>query len=46
MSGKWVEEDFYEYGEYLAVKCYRLYNKSDDKYSYERIECFFPKRIQ
>ena len=23
---------FYECGEYLAEKCYRLYNKSDDKY--------------
>ena len=32
MSGKWVEEGFYEYGEFLAEKCYKLYNKSDDKY--------------
>jgi len=31
MSGIWEEEGFYEYGEYLAEKCYRLYNKSDDK---------------
>ena len=23
---------FYEFGEYLAEKCYRLYNISDDKY--------------
>jgi len=44
MSGIWVEEGFYECGEYLAEKCYRLYNKSDDN-SYERIECYFPKRI-
>ena len=32
MSGIWVEEGFYECGEYLAEKCYRLDNKSDDKY--------------
>jgi len=30
LSGIWVEEGFYECGEYLAEKCYRLYNKSDD----------------
>ena len=32
MSGIWVEKGFYECGEYLAEKCYRLDNKSDDKY--------------
>ena len=32
MSGIWVEEGFYEFGEYLAEKCYRLSNKSYDKY--------------
>jgi len=30
LSGIWVEEGFYECGEYLAEKCYRLYNKSDN----------------
>jgi len=33
MSGIWVEESFYKCGEYQAEKCYRLYNKSDDKYT-------------
>ncbi len=32
VSGIWVEEGFNECGEYLAKKCYRLYNKSDNKY--------------
>jgi hypothetical protein len=32
ISGIWVQEGFYECGEYLAEKCYRLYNKSDDIY--------------
>ena len=32
MSGVWVEEGFYECGEYLAEKCYRLFNKSDTNY--------------
>lgn len=32
MSGIWVEEGFYECGEYLAEKCYRLYNTSDNLY--------------
>ena len=32
ISGIWVEEGFYECGEYLAEKCYRLYNKNDVKY--------------
>ena len=32
MSGIWVEEGFYECGEYLAEKCYRLYNKTSDIY--------------
>jgi len=32
MAGIWVEEGFYECGEYLAEKCYRLYNKTDDTY--------------
>jgi hypothetical protein len=32
ISGVWVEEGFYECGEYLAEKCYRLYNKTNDIY--------------
>ena len=32
MSGIWVEEGFYECGEYLAEKCYRLYNKNNAQY--------------
>jgi hypothetical protein len=32
ISGVWVEEGFYECGEYLAEKCYRLYNKSNKTY--------------
>jgi hypothetical protein len=32
ISGIWVEEGFYECGEYLAEKCYRLYNKSSTQY--------------
>jgi len=32
ISGIWVEEGFYECGEYLAEKCYRLYNKTNDVY--------------
>ncbi len=32
ISGVWVEEGFYECGEYLAEKCYRLYNKSNKIY--------------
>ena len=32
ISGIWVNEGFYECGEYLAEKCYILYNKSDDVY--------------
>jgi len=32
ISGIWVEEGFYECGEYIAEKCYRLYNKSDNVY--------------
>jgi len=32
LSGIWVEEGFYECGEYLAEKCYRLYNKSNNQY--------------
>jgi len=32
ISGIWVEEGFYECGEYLGEKCYRLYNKSDNIY--------------
>jgi len=32
LSGIWVEEGFYECGEYLAEKCYRLFNKTDPHY--------------
>jgi len=32
LAGIWVEEGFYECGEYLAEKCYRLYNKNNDVY--------------
>lgn len=32
ISGIWVEEGFYELAEYLGEKCYRLYNKNNDKY--------------
>jgi hypothetical protein len=32
ISGIWVEEGFYECGEYIAEKCYRLYNKSNPIY--------------
>lgn len=32
MSGIWVQEGFYECGEYLAEKSYRLYNKTNDEY--------------
>jgi hypothetical protein len=32
ISGIWVEEGFYECGEYLAEKCYRLYNKNNTLY--------------
>lgn len=32
ISGIWVQEGFYEFGEYLGEKCYRLYNTSDSTY--------------
>ena len=32
ISGVWVEEGFYDCGEYLAEKCYRLYNKNNPIY--------------
>ena len=32
ISGIWVEEGFYECGEYLAEKCYLLYNKTNTIY--------------
>jgi hypothetical protein len=32
ISGIWVEEGFYECAEYIAEKCYRLYNKSNANY--------------
>ena len=32
ISGIWVEEGFFENGEYLGEKCYRLYNSSNSNY--------------
>jgi hypothetical protein len=32
ISGIWVEEGFYECAEYIAEKCYRLYNIKNTKY--------------
>jgi len=32
ISGIWVQEGFYEFGEYLGEKCYKLYNTSDSTY--------------
>jgi hypothetical protein len=32
ISGIWVQEGFFELGEYLGEKCYRLYNENDSHY--------------
>jgi hypothetical protein len=32
INGIWVEEGFFENGEYLGEKCYRLYNSSNSNY--------------
>jgi hypothetical protein len=32
ISGIWVQEGFFEYGEYIGEKCYKLCNESDEIY--------------
>jgi hypothetical protein len=32
ISGVWVEEGFYDMGEYIGEKCYKLYNKDNHLY--------------
>jgi hypothetical protein len=32
ISGIWVEEGFFDTGEYVGEKCYKLYNENKDKY--------------
>jgi hypothetical protein len=32
ISGIWVEEGFFDIGEYIGEKCYKLYNENEDKF--------------
>jgi hypothetical protein len=47
ISGIWVQEGFFELGEYLGEKCYRLYNDSDSHYitHMKGLSSFFQKQF-